>query len=332
MPHHDPFALRELLGADAAALPARDHRRGRRRAAAVHRPPRAPAPDRRARARARTASPGCVDLGGDPVELARRPLEGMPRVAYAGAFLTAPGGYPVGRSWAPPAIVREVSDPSTHPGVAGGAATAVDEQASFGASVIKVALNCARRARCSTPPRSRRSSTAARAHRTAGRRARRRRRDGAHRHRGGRRCPGPHAVHRAARPGAHRGRRRRRPAVDLHARHPSRRSGRAIETARRTSAASLAAGGGVLYGTDLGNGDLPVGVNARELAALHEAGVQRRRAAGRAHRPLAPRRALARRVATFVPGRPPADVDAVPAWLGRRDRRPHRGADRTMTT
>ena len=34
----------------------------------------------------------------------------MPRVTYAGAFLTAPGGYPSGRSWAPGAAVRIVAD------------------------------------------------------------------------------------------------------------------------------------------------------------------------------------------------------------------------------
>ncbi len=39
----------------------------------------------------------------------------------------------------------------------------------------------------------------------------------------------------------------------------------------------------MLYGTDLGNGDQPVGVNPREVDALRtEAGVRRRRAASRA--------------------------------------------------
>ena len=99
-----------------------------------------------------------VDLGGDPVALARRPSDGFPRIAYAGAFLTAPGGYPVGRSWAPAEIAHEVTDASTHPGVPGGAATAVDEQAAFGASVIKVALNRAAGPVLRRSTRSRRSS------------------------------------------------------------------------------------------------------------------------------------------------------------------------------
>lgn len=63
-----------------------------------------------------------VDLGGDPAALARR-APGLPRLAYAGAFLTARGGYPRGRPWAPDDIVREVWSASLHPGVAGGART-----------------------------------------------------------------------------------------------------------------------------------------------------------------------------------------------------------------
>ena len=84
---------------------------------------------------------GVVALGGAPYALARRDPHAVPRPAYAGAFLTTPGGYPTGRPWAPDAIVRHVTDPSRHPGVAGGAATAVDEQIECGARVIKVALN-----------------------------------------------------------------------------------------------------------------------------------------------------------------------------------------------
>ncbi len=138
--HHNPFALRDLLGDEVRLC-----RRAITGEAGVALPPlidhhvHLHLIDERLLWSHGIA--GVLDLGGDPIDLARRPPDGMPRVAYAGAFLTAPGGYPVGRSWAPPASVREVSDPSPHPGVAGGAATAVDEQASFGASVIKVALN-----------------------------------------------------------------------------------------------------------------------------------------------------------------------------------------------
>lgn len=55
-------------------------------------------------------------------------------VAYAGAFLSAPGGYPSDRSWAPAGSVRFVvsADDAEH---------AVFEQLRAGASVIKVSLH-----------------------------------------------------------------------------------------------------------------------------------------------------------------------------------------------
>ena len=138
--HTDAFALRELLG--PAAAPCRRAITGE---SGVSLPPlidhhvHVHLIDEHALPAGGIA--GVVDLGGDPVALARREDHSIPRVAYAGAFLTAVGGYPVGRPWAPAEIAREIADASTHPGVAGGAATAVDEQASFGASVIKVSLN-----------------------------------------------------------------------------------------------------------------------------------------------------------------------------------------------
>src|SRR5918993_4103994 len=136
MPHPDPVELQRVLGPDA-----RPCRRALTGEAGVALPPLHDHHVHLHLVDERLLGPsgiaGVLDLGGDPIALAQRPRAGMPRVAYAGAFLTAVGGYPVGRSWAPAAIVREVSDPSLHPGVHGGAATAVDEQAAFGASVIK---------------------------------------------------------------------------------------------------------------------------------------------------------------------------------------------------
>lgn len=73
-----------------------------------------------------------IDLGGNPAvmqELAKDTV-----IEYAGAFLTAPGGYPSDRAWAPEGSVREVSD-------AADAATAVDALAAAGASRIKVVAN-----------------------------------------------------------------------------------------------------------------------------------------------------------------------------------------------
>lgn len=54
-----------------------------------------------------------------------------PRIRYAGPFLTAVGGYPSDRAWAPAGSVREIAD-------ADDAARAVEEAAAAGASIIKV--------------------------------------------------------------------------------------------------------------------------------------------------------------------------------------------------
>ncbi|MDN5893770.1 MAG: hypothetical protein L0H93_07050, partial [Nocardioides sp.] len=75
-----------------------------------------------------------VDLGWAPsiVDLARQaPVD----VAFAGAFLTARGGYPGDRGWAPEGSVIEVDR--------GSAADAVAAQVAMGAVVIKVSLNSA---------------------------------------------------------------------------------------------------------------------------------------------------------------------------------------------
>jgi len=97
-----------------------------------------------------------VDLGGEPAELhaladpsdagwirnaaATTPAgafliqHARPCVGFAGAFLTPVGGYPSDREWAPAGSVREVAD-------ADAAAAAVTEMADAGASRIKVASN-----------------------------------------------------------------------------------------------------------------------------------------------------------------------------------------------
>jgi imidazolonepropionase-like amidohydrolase len=81
-----------------------------------------------------------TDLGGVPQRLAalrdesRDRAAGLPVVEFVGAFLTAPGGYPSGRSWAAPGSWREVRS-------AADAETAVAEQVAHGARGIKVAIN-----------------------------------------------------------------------------------------------------------------------------------------------------------------------------------------------
>jgi len=81
------------------------------------------------------------DLGGVPGVLAdlirdaADPVSGLPRIEIAGAFLTAPGGYPSDRSWAAPGSWREVRS-------AADAEQAVAEQVAAGARRrIKVAVN-----------------------------------------------------------------------------------------------------------------------------------------------------------------------------------------------
>lgn len=76
------------------------------------------------------------DLGWDPRETtawAAAPPSGV-RVRYVGPFHTAPGGYPTGRSWAPDAAVRPVDSPRA-------AAEAVADVAARGGVAVKVALH-----------------------------------------------------------------------------------------------------------------------------------------------------------------------------------------------
>lgn len=311
MSAHDPWALRNLLGPDAGLC-----HRSLTGQSGVSLPPlidhhvHLHLVDETVLGQHGIAA--VVDLGGDPVDLARRPRDGMPHVAYAGAFLTARGGYPSGRTWAPASIVREVTGASLHPGVPGGAATAVDEQASFGASVIKVALN----ADAGTAPDD---ATLAAIIETA-------------------RGHGlPVAAHVQ---GAGMARRAIEAGVDVLAHTPfserldtdmieraatagqwwistldiHRNDPRALGHASSNLAAFAAFGGAVLYGTDLGNGELPVGVNAREVAALQSAGIVGADLIEAMADPW-PLRTRTAAVATFVPGEPPRSDDDVPAWL-----------------
>lgn len=81
-----------------------------------------------------------TDLGGVPGQLERLRREcrvlgtDLPAVQIVGAFLTAPGGYPTDRVWAPKGCWREIYS-------AVDAETAVAEQQAVGAELIKVAIN-----------------------------------------------------------------------------------------------------------------------------------------------------------------------------------------------
>jgi Amidohydrolase family len=210
------------------------------------------------------------DLGGVPAkvfDLARRSRRrgaGLPRVRAAGPFLTAPGGYPADRAWAPPGSCRPVRS-------ADDAADAVGELSAAGAALVKVTANAAGPL---LPPATMAALVAA-AHEAG--------------------LPvvvhaeGPGTVAAAVEAGA-----------DLLAHTPWTEAvddGLVRAAAARmtwistldvhgwgapTPAGATAAGnlrrfleygGRVRYGTDLGNGPLPPGVNPRELRALRHAGL-----------------------------------------------------------
>lgn len=77
-----------------------------------------------------------LDLGGWPTPSARAlPTdEHLPEIAFAHQFLTAPGGYPARQDWTPPGSVAEIRTVTD-------ATAAVDAQRAAGASVVKIALN-----------------------------------------------------------------------------------------------------------------------------------------------------------------------------------------------
>lgn len=182
-------------------------------------------------------------------------------IAYAGAFLTPPGGYPSDRDWAPEGSWREVADTA-------GAAAAVAEMAGAGASCLKVASNS------TAGPvfdddlfRAVVAAADARALPVV-----------AH-------AEGRDEARRAARLGAHAlahapfderldddeisAQAAAVSWISTLAIHDGAAREHAVDNVRRFHAA----GGTVRYGTDMGNGPTPVGLNPAEIAALREAGL-----------------------------------------------------------
>ena len=266
----------------------------------------------------------------------------LPDVLFAGAFLTAPGGYPSDRSWAPAGSVVEVATPAD-------AVAAVDRQAAAGASCVKVALNAVAGP---VPDDATLAALVARAHERGVPVV-------AH-------SEGPGQAERAFAAGvdrlAHAPFSERLPdallaamagashhdgtsamtwvsTLDIHGwGAPTPEHDVAVDNVRRF----VAAGGTVVYGTDLGNGPLPVGVNARELRALAAAGLgpdallraltsgpprrAERRVPAREMRPgTHPSRTdaalatLAGAAVTFVPGPPPDVLTGLTELAGRTD-------------
>jgi hypothetical protein len=76
-----------------------------------------------------------LDLGWNPaIAVGWLDSPDLLHVDIAGPLLAAPGGYPITSGWAPAAAVREIAD-------AAGAATAIDEIVSAGSAVAKITLN-----------------------------------------------------------------------------------------------------------------------------------------------------------------------------------------------
>ena len=242
------------------------------------------------------------DFGWDPVIAAGwADDDTLPTVRYAGRLLTAPGGYPTEAGWAPEGAIEPVASSAA-------AAAAVDRQLDAGASFIKIALNS------DAGP----VFDDATLHATVG-----------HAHARGvivaAHAQGSGQAARAYAVGVDRlahapwseslsdellvGMARRQSWVSTLDIHGWGERGREFEIAQQNVRRFGELGGTVLYGTDLGNGPLPLGINERELRALADAG-------------LSPD-ALVASIAggtSGVPGVPgaPAALDAGAGYLGRR--------------
>jgi imidazolonepropionase-like amidohydrolase len=188
-----------------------------------------------------------------------------PLIRAAGPMLTAPGGYPTQDAWAPPGTGRELKSPED-------ATAVVEELAALGAAAIKVSLNAEAGP---TPTDAELAAICDAAHAASLPVA-------AH-------AQGKGEVERALGAG-----------VDELAHTPwTRLSDDVIQTAAsrlriistldilsfgrdtpdiRTALDNLrrfhVAGGTVVYGTDLGNGDIPPGIHTREALLIREAGLE----------------------------------------------------------
>ncbi|MGF6822300.1 hypothetical protein M2317_001204 [Microbacterium sp. ZKA21] len=199
-----------------------------------------------------------LDLGSALGSLA--PVPGV-TIRFAGAFLTPPGGYPSDRAWAPTGSVREIPD-------AEAAASAVAEMKDAGATCIKVASNRTAGPVFSDELFAAIVRIAASVDLTVV----------AH-------AEGPGEAQRVARLGAgvlaHAPFSERLTDDEIAAQAGSVRwistlaihEGETYDIAVDNVRRFRAAGGTVHYGTDMGNGPTPVGLNAGEIAALRDAGI-----------------------------------------------------------
>ncbi|MGX1792734.1 hydrolase [Microbacterium sp. NPDC055312] len=200
-----------------------------------------------------------VDLGADPEWIAD--VLRSPVVEYAGPFLTAPGGYPSDRAWAPAGSVQEITD-AEH------AARTVDELAAAGVSLIKVV------AHSDAGPVLDDDAFRAVVHQAA-----------AHHLPVVAHAEGAGQAQRAVRLGAtrlaHAPFSERLTDAEIAAQaasaswistlaiHDGDTLALALDNVRRF----IAGGGEVLYGTDMGNGDTPVDLREAEIDLLRAAGL-----------------------------------------------------------
>lgn len=237
-----------------------------------------------------------MDLGWAPAEIwplveRARHDPGLPRIHAAGPFLTAPGGYPSRQPWAPPLVAIEVDDPAA-------ARRAVEALVAHRPATIKITLNSqagpvvddatlhaiVRAADAHGIPVT--------AHTQGSGQTRRAQLAGVRvlAHTPWTEILDDRLIADLARDTTIIS------TIDIHGwGEPSPDREIALQNLRRFHSA----GGVVRYGTDLGNGPLPLGVNTREIAALTEAG-------------LSPTEVLD--AITGAPLRPgaPADVSVVP--------------------
>lgn len=189
----------------------------------------------------------------------------LPAVRYAGRLLTAPGGYPAGSGWAPDSAIEPVAT-SAH------ATVAVDRQLAAGASFIKITLNSdagpvlddvtlqaiiehAHARGVTVTAHTQGRGQAARAYSAGVDRL-------AH-------APWSESLSDELLTAMA----RRQSWVSTLDIHGWGDYGRDFDMAQHNLRRFAALGGRVLYGTDLGNGALPLGINPRELRALADAGL-----------------------------------------------------------
>ncbi|MGO2748223.1 hypothetical protein [Microbacterium sp.] len=183
------------------------------------------------------------------------------KIVFAGAFLTPPGGYPSDRTWAPEGSVREIAD-------ADAAAAAIAEMKAAGATCIKLASNSVAGPVFSDEMFTTIVELASTQNLSVMTHA-----------------EGPGEAQRAsllrARGLAHAPFTERLTDTELRRMHGNVawvstlaiHDGEAYDIAIDNVRRFHALGGNILYGTDMGNGPAPVGINPQEVAALREAGI-----------------------------------------------------------